>query len=113
MLEDIKMANKTMKKPRASNKKGMAQAQAGAVKSKIGERKEEERKGESVELVFGINAGIIWDMLSQKGPMSAMELETAAALRTEEVYGALGWLGREDKINVEKQGMARIYSLKL
>ena len=30
----------------------------------------------------------------------------------EEVYGALGWLGRENKILVEKQGRAMVFSLR-
>ena len=67
---------------------------------------------ESVDQVFGINAGIIWDLLNLKGPMLARDLASASALRTEDVHGALGWLGREGKINVQKKGRSRIYSLR-
>jgi hypothetical protein len=44
--------------------------------------------------------------------MSAGGLASSAALRIEDVHGALGWLGREDKIDVKKKGRSRIYSLK-
>ena len=104
------MANETMKKPRSRKKKGMAEAVA--VKPKRATGRGGGMTEESVDQVFGINAGIIWDLLNLKGPMLARDLASAAALRTEDVYGALGWLGREGKINVQKKGRSRIYSLR-
>lgn len=71
-----------------------------------------EKADECVEVVFGVNAGIVWDLLNLKGPMSAGELSKSAALRPDDVHGALGWLGRENKICVARQGRRRIYSLK-
>jgi len=44
--------------------------------------------------------------------MPARELAKSAALRIDDVHGALGWLGREGKINVNKKGRSRIYSLR-
>ena len=104
------MANETMKKPRSRKKKGMAEAVA--VKPKSAARRGGGMTEESVDQVFGINAGIIWDLLNLKGPMLARDLASASALRTEDVHGALGWLGREGKINVQKKGRSRIYSLR-
>ncbi|MCK9586040.1 winged helix-turn-helix domain-containing protein [Methanothrix soehngenii] len=106
------MANETEKKPRSRKKRGMAEAGVAAVKSKRVTGKGGGMTEESVDLVFGINAGIIWDLLSLKGPMSARELAKSAALRIDDVHGALGWLGREGKINVNKKGRSRIYSLR-
>jgi hypothetical protein len=34
------------------------------------------------------------------------------SLSREEVYGALGWLGREDKIVLEQKGRAMVFSLR-
>ncbi len=36
----------------------------------------------------------------------------STSLSREEVFGALGWLGREDKIVVEKIGRAIVFSLR-
>jgi len=106
------MANETVKKPRSRKKKEVAGAGVAAAKPKSATRRGGEMIDESVDLVFGINAGIIWDLLNLKGPMLASDLAKAAALRMEDVHGALGWLGREGKINVKKKGRSRIYSLK-
>ena len=106
------MVNETEKKPRSRKKKRMTEAGVAAVKSKRETGKGGGMTEESVDLVFGINAGIIWDLLSLKGPMPARELAKSAALRIDDVHGALGWLGRESKIDVKKKGRSRIYSLR-
>ena len=36
----------------------------------------------------------------------------ATSLSREEVYGALGWLGREDKIVLDQKGRAMVFSLR-
>jgi hypothetical protein len=128
------MADGTMKKAKARAKKGMAKA--GNATSLKAEAKDEvtgitvtgiddqpgpifekkmdtEKTSESVELVFGINAGITWESLNLMGPMAVDDLVKATALLPEEIYGALGWLGRENKISVERRGTERVYSLRL
>ena len=101
------MANGTMKKAKARAKKSMAEAGNAA------NFKADEKSSESVELIFGTNAGITWESLNLMGPMTVDDLVKATALLPEEIYGALGWLGRENKISVERQGTERVYSLKL
>ncbi len=64
-----------------------------------------------VESVFGVNAGIVWEALNQNGPCAIDNLVKATGLSRELVYGALGWLGRENKIILEKQGRAFVISL--
>jgi hypothetical protein len=66
----------------------------------------------AVESIFGIKAGIVWQALNQNGPSNIGDLVKATSMSREEVYGALGWLGREDKILVEKKGRAMIFSLR-
>ncbi len=129
------VANETMKKVKADVRKGMAgvgktaanlKAGAKAEVTRIqvagadaeqrpvsGKKMDTERASEDVELIFGINAGIVWKSLNQKGPMTVNDLVKATALPLEEIYGALGWLARENKIFVERQGTVRIYSLRL
>jgi DNA-binding transcriptional ArsR family regulator len=69
-------------------------------------------KETSVESLFGIKAGIVWQTLNKNGPSNIGELVKATSLSREEVYGALGWLGREDKIVLEQKGRAMLFSLR-
>ena len=102
------MANGTMKKAKAQCKE-----KVWLKLRKAANLKADEKASESVELIFGINAGITWESLNLMGPMTVDDLVKATALLPEEIYGALGWLGRENKISVERQGTERVYSLKL
>ena len=52
---------------------------------------------------FGNNAGKIWDVLNRDGPQVQTKLQEKAHLRTEEFYGAVGWLARENKIFKDKR----------
>ena len=71
----------------------------------------------SLKSIFGVNAGIVWEALNKKGPCTIQDLVKNTSLSREEVYGALGWLGRENKISIEMQGRprgrrARVFSLR-
>ena len=66
----------------------------------------------TVESLFGANAGIVWKTLNQNGPSNLARLVKSTSLSREEVFGALGWLGREDKILVEQKGRAMVFSLR-
>jgi hypothetical protein len=66
----------------------------------------------AVESIFGVNAGMVWEGLNQNGPSTIDNIAKATGLRRELVYGALGWLGREDKIAVERRGRTLVFSLK-
>jgi hypothetical protein len=66
----------------------------------------------TVESVFGMKAGIVWEALNQNGPSSIGDIVEATSLRRELVNGALGWLGREGKISVERRGRAIVFSLR-
>jgi hypothetical protein len=65
----------------------------------------------TIESVFGTNAGIVWEVLNKNGPSNIDNLMKVTGLRRELVYGALGWLGRENKFTVERRGRALILSL--
>jgi hypothetical protein len=66
----------------------------------------------TVESIFGTKAGIVWKTLNKNGPSNIDNIVKATGLRRELVYSALGWLGRENKIIVERQGRAMIFSLR-
>ncbi|HUS74735.1 MAG TPA: winged helix-turn-helix domain-containing protein [Methanothrix sp.] len=66
----------------------------------------------TVESVFGMKAGIVWEALNQDGPSTITDLVKATNLKREHIYGALGWLGRESKISMERRGRAIVFSLR-
>lgn len=58
-------------------------------------------------------AGKIWNALNEKGEMTGKELKKATAIKTEkEIYLGLGWLLREDKIQVSEVEKDIVASLK-
>ena len=65
----------------------------------------------TIESIFGVNAGIVWEVLNKNGPSNIDTIVKVTGLRRELVYGALGWLGRENKISVERRGRALVFSL--
>jgi hypothetical protein len=69
-------------------------------------------KDTSVESLFGSKAGIVWKALNQNGPSNLANLANTTSLSREEIFGALGWLGRENKIIVEQKGRAMVFSLR-
>jgi Winged helix-turn-helix domain (DUF2582) len=66
----------------------------------------------TVESVFGVNAGIVWEALNLNGTSTINDLVKTTSLNREEIYGALGWLGRENKISMEGEGKARVFYLR-
>jgi len=47
---------------------------------------------------IGINAGTIWQMLSEKGSLSIKEIEEMTGYNDSMMLFALGWLAKENKI---------------
>jgi len=52
----------------------------------------------NLEYDIGQNAGKIWDALSTWGECDISSLKTLTQITDSEVYSAIGWLAREDKI---------------
>lgn len=52
--------------------------------------------------VIGNNAGLIWNALNENKSMNFKDLKKVTKLKEKEMYLALGWLGREGKINMEE-----------
>ena len=47
---------------------------------------------------FGRNAGKIWETLNSHGSLTQMNLIKKTKLKDDELYAAIGWLARENKI---------------
>lgn len=66
-----------------------------------------------LQVIAGANAGKIWEALNEKGQLSGKELKKVAKIKTDkELYLALGWLLREDKIQTEEAEKEVLISLK-
>lgn len=63
------------------------------------------------ELV-GEFAGLIWRTLEGKNAVSQKEIKKITKLKDKEFYLGLGWLLREDKINVYDCDDELLYSIK-
>ena len=47
---------------------------------------------------FGLNAGRVWRALDVCGPLTEIQLMEETCLRENEIYAAVGWLARENRI---------------
>jgi hypothetical protein len=52
--------------------------------------------------LIGTNAGIIWNLLNNNQRWNISDLRVASGLTDKEIYTAIGWLARENKIEIEK-----------
>lgn len=54
----------------------------------------------------------MWKVLKETGqPLTAKEIAAKTGLKITDVFGALGWLGREGKIEVLSSGKKRTFRL--
>jgi hypothetical protein len=51
-----------------------------------------------VEKTIGNNAGKLWETLNEYGPMVQTKLMEKMQITEDELFGAIGWLARENKI---------------
>jgi hypothetical protein len=61
---------------------------------------------------IGETAGVVWKTLTDNGPMTMAKLVKAVGGPRDLVMQAIGWLAREDKINIEEERRSRIISLR-
>ena len=64
-----------------------------------------------IELI-GDAAGKIWHFLDQNGEASVNKITTETGLSKNDIQRAIGWLAKEDKINIELKGRVETLSLK-
>lgn len=57
--------------------------------------------------IIGTNAGIVWNLLNDNQKWDIVQLQEASGLSKKEVYAAIGWLARENKIEIEKNANGR------
>ena len=60
---------------------------------------------------MGVNAGKVWTLLDQTGRQNVKDLKKSSKLTDKQLFAALGWLAREEKIALEEQGKDLFVSL--
>ena len=61
----------------------------------------------------GLLAGAVWTALNENGALNAKDLKKAAKVKTDkELYLALGWLLREDKLAISGDEKEPVFNLK-
>jgi len=61
---------------------------------------------------IGETAGKVWRSLNENGKASLSQLKRGVEADPNLILQAIGWLAREDKLRIQKNGRSVIYSLK-
>ncbi len=61
---------------------------------------------------IGETAGAIWQTLNAQGPMSLAKLVKSIDAPRDLIMQGIGWLAREDKVEIEETSRGRVISLK-
>jgi hypothetical protein len=61
---------------------------------------------------IGVIAGRIWESLHSEGEKNITQIPKILDEKSSDVYQALGWLAREDKINFRSENNKTFVSLK-
>ena len=51
---------------------------------------------------IGLNAGLVWNALNESEGLTLKGLKKVTKLKDKQLYAALGWLSREDKVTMEE-----------
>ena len=51
---------------------------------------------------IGLNAGLAWNALNESEGLTLKGLKKVTKLKDKQLYAALGWLSREDKVTIEE-----------
>lgn len=49
---------------------------------------------------IGTWAGLVWNALNEKEVLGSKEIKKVTKLKDKELYTAIGWLARENKLNI-------------
>jgi len=66
------------------------------------------RKIGGLNIKFGENAGKIWITLNEKGPLSKQELLKNTQLKESDFQIGIGWLARENKVNITDEDLYKL-----
>ena len=61
---------------------------------------------------IGETAGKVWKLLDEKGEATLTQLKKGVKADENLIFQAIGWLAREDKLQIEKKDRFITYALK-
>ncbi len=62
---------------------------------------------------IGAWAGLVWNALNEADTLGVKQLKKITKLKDKEVYAAIGWLAREDKLNIVEDVDNKDYLIQL
>jgi hypothetical protein len=62
---------------------------------------------------FGQNAGEIWKLLNEKGPLTKEEIQELTKQNDDDFFVGVGWLAREDKILLDENNQYKLSNTNL
>lgn len=62
---------------------------------------------------FGQNAGEIWKLLNEKGPLTKKEIQESTKQNDDDFFVGVGWLAREDKISLDENNNYKLSNTNL
>lgn len=60
---------------------------------------------------IGTDAGLVWTALNEFGTQNVKELKKLVKLTEKDLYAAIGWLAREEKVLFNQEGKELYLSL--
>ncbi|MGA2035248.1 MAG: winged helix-turn-helix domain-containing protein [Thermoguttaceae bacterium] len=66
----------------------------------------------SLVMQIGTTAGLVWTVLADSGALSVAKLVRSVDQPRDSVMQAVGWLAREDKIDIFDKGRTRMVALR-
>ncbi len=104
-----------MKKTKAKKKVAKKSAAKKAGKKKT-EKKKESKKDTDITVMpltqIGETAGAVWHALNKKGQLPLAKLSDVIDAPRDVVMQAVGWLAREDKIEIDETNRGQMVSLR-
>ena len=66
---------------------------------------------ETFAITVGETAGAIWQLLDEHGPLATTQIIQEIDAPRDQIMQSLGWLAREGKLTIRKQGRRKIVTL--
>ena len=52
---------------------------------------------------IGTDAGLVWQVLDEKGTLNVKEVKKVVRLTDKDLFAAIGWLAREEKLRFNQE----------
>lgn len=62
---------------------------------------------------IGTWAGLVWNALNEADVLGSKQIKKVTKLKDKELYAAIGWLARENKLNIEESEDGKELTLSL